>query len=138
VSRSWIIDKSAFARLANSPDLPEWINRISRGLVFVHPLTLLEIGFSARSGEDWRKLMTRVPISDLIEVEVTQVSLNRAQQLQGMLAERGYHRAASPIDLAIAATAELSSMTILHVDKDFELIAEITGQPLERLRYSGE
>lgn len=29
--------------------------------------------------------------------------------------------------------AELNSLVVLHVDKDFELIAEITGQPAERL-----
>ncbi len=36
-------------------------------------------------------------------------------------------------DLLIAATAELAQLTILHADRDFELIAEITGQPHERL-----
>jgi predicted nucleic acid-binding protein len=29
--------------------------------------------------------------------------------------------------------AELAQLTVLHVDKDFELIAEVTGQPVERL-----
>lgn len=33
----------------------------------------------------------------------------------------------------MAATAELAGLTVLHVDKDFELIAGITGQPTERL-----
>jgi hypothetical protein len=33
----------------------------------------------------------------------------------------------------IAATAELAGLTVLHLDKDFEIIAGITGQPLERL-----
>jgi predicted nucleic acid-binding protein len=33
----------------------------------------------------------------------------------------------------IAATAELAQLTVLHLDKDFELIAEVTGQPVERL-----
>jgi predicted nucleic acid-binding protein len=33
----------------------------------------------------------------------------------------------------IAAAAELAGLTVLHVDKDFEIIAAITGQPLERL-----
>jgi hypothetical protein len=33
----------------------------------------------------------------------------------------------------IAATAEVSGLTVLHVDKDFDLIAEVTGQPVERL-----
>jgi predicted nucleic acid-binding protein len=33
----------------------------------------------------------------------------------------------------IAATAEVLGRTVLHVDKDFELISEFTGQPVERL-----
>lgn len=33
----------------------------------------------------------------------------------------------------IAAAAELAGLTVLHLDKDFDLIAEITGQPVERL-----
>jgi hypothetical protein len=33
----------------------------------------------------------------------------------------------------VAATAELGGFTVLHHDKDFDLIAEITGQPAERL-----
>jgi hypothetical protein len=37
-------------------------------------------------------------------------------------------------DLLVAATAELAGLTVLHVDKDFELIAGVTGQALERLR----
>lgn len=37
-------------------------------------------------------------------------------------------------DLIIAAAAELAGLTVLHLDKDFELIADVTGQPLERLR----
>jgi predicted nucleic acid-binding protein len=36
-------------------------------------------------------------------------------------------------DLLLAATAELASLIVLHLDKDFELIADLTGQPLERL-----
>ena len=29
--------------------------------------------------------------------------------------------------------AELAQLIVLQVDKDFELIAEVTGQPVERL-----
>lgn len=53
-----------------------------------------------------------------------------------MLAGRGQHQAPSIPDLLIAATAELAELTVLHVDKDFELIADITGQPVERLDVS--
>jgi predicted nucleic acid-binding protein len=58
---------------------------------------------------------------------------DRAVELQSALAERGQHRAPSVPDLLIAATAEFSELTVLHVDKDFELIAEITGVNVERL-----
>ncbi len=50
-----------------------------------------------------------------------------------MLAQRGQHRAAKVPDLLIAAIAEFAGLTVLHVDKDFDLIAEVTGQPTERL-----
>jgi len=36
-------------------------------------------------------------------------------------------------DLIIAATAELAGLTVRHLAKDFDLIAEVTGQPMERL-----
>ena len=39
-------------------------------------------------------------------------------------------------DLLIAATAELADLTVLHVDQDFELIAEFTGQHMECLELS--
>lgn len=52
---------------------------------------------------------------------------------QATLAERGHYRAPSIPDLLIAATAELVRLTVLHIDKDFELIAETTAKPLQRL-----
>jgi predicted nucleic acid-binding protein len=58
---------------------------------------------------------------------------DRSVKVQSILAERGQHRAASIPDLLIGATAELADLTVLHVDKDFELIAQITSQPVERL-----
>lgn len=61
---------------------------------------------------------------------------DRAVEVQLALAERGHHRAASIPDLLIAATAELAQLAVLHLDKDFELIAEVTGQPVERLAGS--
>lgn len=54
------------------------------------------------------------------------------------LAERGHHRAPSVPDLLIAATAELAGLTVLHLGKDFDLIAETTGQPVQQLPLSTE
>ncbi len=58
---------------------------------------------------------------------------DRAVEVLTLLAGRGQHRAPSVPDLIIAATAELAGLTVLHLDKDFEIIAELTGQPTERL-----
>jgi len=58
---------------------------------------------------------------------------DRSVEVLNLLADRGQHRAPSIPELIIAATAELSGLTVLHVDKDFEIIAHITGEPLERL-----
>ncbi len=58
---------------------------------------------------------------------------DRSVEVQAVLAERGQHRAPSIPDLLIAATGELADLTVLHLDKYFELIAQITGQPVERL-----
>jgi predicted nucleic acid-binding protein len=58
---------------------------------------------------------------------------DRAVEILTLLADRGLHRAPSVPDLIIAATAELAGLTVLHLDKDFDVIAQITGQPVERL-----
>ncbi len=52
------------------------------------------------------------------------------------LADRGQRRGPSIPDLIMAAAAELAGLTVLHLDKDFEIIADITGQPVERLKLS--
>lgn len=53
---------------------------------------------------------------------------------QLLLADRGQHRAPAIPDLLVAAAAEIAGLTVLAVDKDFDLIAQITGQPVEQLR----
>lgn len=42
-----------------------------------------------------------------------------------------------PVDDVIAATAEKARLTVLAADKDFELIADVTGQPIETLPLLG-
>ncbi|MEZ5159053.1 MAG: hypothetical protein R2687_09505 [Candidatus Nanopelagicales bacterium] len=59
---------------------------------------------------------------------------DRTVQVQLALAGKSQPRAPSIPDLLIAAAAELAGLTVLHLDKDFDLIASITAQPAERLR----
>jgi predicted nucleic acid-binding protein len=97
-------------------------------------MTRLEVGFSARSGPDLRLWVKRPPLASLPLEYLTPAVEDRAVEVQALLADRGQHRAASVPDLLIAAIAELAGLIVLHIDKDFELIAEITGQTVERLR----
>ena len=133
MTTSWLIDKSALVRLGASLDIDVWANRIERGLVGVTTVTLLEVGYSACSAADLSTVLSTPPLVAMPVEYFTPSVEERAVEVQRLLAERGHHRAPSIPDLLIAAAAELNRRTILHLDKDFELIAELTGQPTERL-----
>lgn len=133
VTTTWLIDKSALIRLGRSTNAAEWATRIQRGLVGISTLTRLEVGYSARSANDLASVFTTAPLAVMPVEYLTPAIEDRAVEVQRLLAERGQHRAPSIPDLLIAATAELAGRTVLHLDKDFELIAEATGQTVERL-----
>jgi predicted nucleic acid-binding protein len=64
-------------------------------------------------------------------VPMDQPVLDRAVEVQDALAETSRHRGAEIADLLIAAAAESAGLVVLHDDHDFDLIAEVTGQPVE-------
>jgi predicted nucleic acid-binding protein len=130
---SWLIDTSAVALLARSPDAATWAERIERGLVRISTVTRLEIGYSARSGPELRAATQRPPLASMPVEYLTPAIEDRAIEVQLRLADLGHHRAPSVADLIVAATAELAGLTVVHLDKDFEMIAEVTAQPIERL-----
>lgn len=128
---SWLIDKSALTRISTASD--DWVSRIQRGLVRISTVTMLEIGFSTRNGAAHRITLGEPPVSSMRVEHLTPAIEARAVEIQMLLADRGQHRAPSIPDLLIAATAEIARLTVLHIDKDFDLIAAITGQSIERL-----
>jgi predicted nucleic acid-binding protein len=131
---SWLIDKSALVRLGTSPDAETWADRIGQGLVHITTVTLLEVGYSARTARDLRSASSEPPLS-LMPIEyLTPAMEQRAVEVQASLADLGQHRAPGIADLLIAAAAERAGHTVLHLDKDFDVIAGITRQMTERLR----
>jgi hypothetical protein len=101
--------------------------------VRIATVTRLEVGYSARSGPELRAGLRQPPMSSMPAEYLTPVIEDRAVEVLALLADRGQHRAPSIPDMIIAATAELAGLTILHLDKDFEVIAAVTGQAIERL-----
>lgn len=130
----WLIDKSALVRLGDSPDAEDWANRIERGRVRITTMTRLEVGYSARNAAHAHTVFSSPPLAAMPVEYLTPSIEDRALEVQQLLTVRGQHRAPSIPDLLIAATAELVGLTVLHCDKDFDLMGEITGQHCERLR----
>ena len=63
------------------------------------------------------------------ELPVTPAVTNRARAVQRDLAKSGHHRGPGVADLLIAATAEVYGAILVHYEHDFDVIAELTGQP---------
>lgn len=59
----------------------------------------------------------------------------RALEVHRQLAAQGpgHQRAVRLVDLLVAAGAERAGLTIVHVDRDYERIAGLTGQPVRWL-----
>lgn len=70
-------------------------------------------------------------------VAMDQSVLNRAVATQDALAAQSQQRGAKIADLLIAAAAEASGLVVLHYDHDFDLIANVTGQPTEWIIPAG-
>ncbi|MGA2306737.1 MAG: PIN domain-containing protein [Acidimicrobiales bacterium] len=85
----------------------------------------LEVGYSARTAEEWDELVGALGVFD--SVETTAAHVRRALQVQRLLAERSQLGRKIP-DLLIAAAAEELDIAVLHYDSDFDLIAAVTGQ----------
>lgn len=89
----------------------------------------LEVLFSARNREDYETIRRRRALT-YHSVPITEKVLQRALAVQAELARTGHHRVPIP-DLIIAATAEAAGLILLHYDRDFDLIAEVTDQRTE-------
>ena len=132
----YLADTSALTRLLPSSRELGWADNIDAGLVGVCPVTELEMLFTARSKAD-RELILGTLNDAYPWVPMPDDVFRRATQVQVMLTELGQHRSAGPIDLLVAATAELTGLTLLHYDRDFEVLAKATGQPVSWVAFPG-
>ena len=130
---TWLIDKSAYVRLGESPDRDMWAERMSRGVVLMSSITMMEIVYSFRSASQGKAELDEPPLRAL-PVEYLGIKAEvRAAEIQRALLDASQHRGVSIPDLLIAASAEVAGHTVLHVDSDFDIIARYSGQRTERL-----
>lgn len=125
---SFLADKSALARGQRSPEVREVLEALlRRNEVATCGIVELELLYSASSPGNY--LATAEALGGMPRVAVEEVAVRRALEVQAMLAERSQHRGVPLPDLLIAACAERAGLAVLHYDRDFERIAELTGQP---------
>jgi predicted nucleic acid-binding protein len=130
----WILDKSAAAR-SSDPQVGEELAALA-GLLFLCPVGELEQLYSARSARDYDALKDDLHTNFEI-VSTPEDILARALRLQQDLVHHHgmWHRTPIP-DLLIAETALHHGMGVVHLDGDFDRIAEIRPLVVRRLRPS--
>ena len=124
----YLVDKSALARSHLDAVARRLAPLYPASRVVTCPIIDLELLFSVRNGAEHDLL--RQELQAMRSFPVDETITARSIEVQGLLAETGRHRL--PVtDLLIAAVAEINDLTLLHYDKDFDTITEVTGQRTE-------
>lgn len=129
--RGWLLDKSAAAR-SGDERVGAQLAELA-GALFLCPVGELEQLYSARSAQDYDAL--EADLRDTFEIVATPPDLfERAHDLQRDLAHHHgmWHRTPIP-DLLIACTALHHGLGVVHVDRDFERIAQVRPLAVRRL-----
>jgi len=129
--RGWLLDKSAAAR-SGDERVGAQLAELA-GSLFLCPVGELEQLYSARSAQDYDAL--EADLCDTFEIIATPPDLfERAHDLQRDLAHHHgmWHRTPIP-DLLIACTALHHGLGVVHVDHDFERIAQVRPLAVRRL-----
>lgn len=127
----WLLDKSAAARTADATIQGQLAGLT--GSLFVCVMGELEQLYSARSASDYDALKQK--LHDSLEVLMPPFDIfDRALALQRDLAHHHgmWHRTAIP-DLLIAETALYHGVGVVHVDRDYDRIAELRPLTTRRL-----
>jgi hypothetical protein len=127
---SHLADTSALARLRH-PEVAAMLGPlIEAGLVATCGVIEFELGWAARSGTELDQV--RADRDNGYDwLPTLDEDWRRALRVQAALWHAAQVRAVGLPDLLIAAVAERERVTVLHYDADYELIAKITGQPVQ-------
>jgi predicted nucleic acid-binding protein len=127
-----LIDNSVWSRLLAGGMPPVHLNAVVEMLDSEEIATclpfLLEAGYSTQSAADYEQSMDRLSTLPSISIDADIEATTRKAQRD--LARVGNHRL-PPIDLMIAACAHEAGAGVLHYDRDYDVIAELTSLSFE-------
>jgi predicted nucleic acid-binding protein len=134
MSNRYLVDTSVLAR-AVQREIGDRLEHLAlHGNLWTCRMVDLELGFASRANAVPKALHAR---RLLPEAPITPAVMDRSLEVMELLAGAGQHRGAKPADLIIAAAAELSGLTVLHYDDDYDRIAAATGQQCEWITTRG-
>jgi hypothetical protein len=132
----YLADTSAAAVARTNPEVAAWLGRLMEAGLLATCVPLdLEAGFSATSPTN-HQLIFAQRRELLIELPNTPEVAARAREIQSALAAASQHRAAGSFDILVAAFALTYQATVLHHDRDYDLIASVTSLAVERVPQS--
>src|SRR3984957_2604373 len=127
---SHLADTSALARLRRPEVAAVLAPLIDAGVVATCGVIEFELGWATRSSTEFDQ--QRADRDTGYEWLATHdEDWRRALDVQAALWSSGRMRAVGFPDLLIAAVAERERVTLLHYDGDYDIIAQVTGQPAQ-------
>jgi hypothetical protein len=127
---NYLADTSALARLRHQTVAAVLGPLIEAGLVATCGVIEFELGWAARTAAEFDQL--RADRDAGYEwLAIHDEDWRRALDVQAALWRGGQIRAVGFPDLLVSAAAERERVTLLHYDRDFDLIAGITGQAMQ-------
>jgi len=131
-----LADTSAWTNRDRSAALRnDFDSRVLAGEIAMSPSVLMELLWSARSSVDFNDIVAELAV--LPRLNPDGPAWDRAVEVWRELARRGRHRQVPQNDLVVAATAELAGLAVCHYDRHFDVIAEVTGQPMRAIAPLG-
>jgi predicted nucleic acid-binding protein len=132
----YLADSSAWRRSGARAEIADrWDSLLDAHELAVCAPVQLELLHSAGSPREYEQLQTDLDALPWLSADARAESL--ALRAQARLAAASQHRGPGPIDLLIAGIAAAGGATLLHYDRHFDAIAEVTGQPMEWLAPRG-
>lgn len=127
---TYIVDQSIWSRVERNRSIDALVRQVAHDHTIVTcPPQVLEYCHPARNPNEYRERRARM--DSLFELRRHPTN-DDVLDLQQALWDNGLMRAAGTVDLLIAAYALANDATILSADRDFDAIAQATG---DRLRH---
>jgi predicted nucleic acid-binding protein len=125
----FLADTSAIARYRRTEVATRLDPLVIAGVVATCGVIDLELLASAQGRAEYSKIAAARRAS-FTWLATDDVDIRRALETQAALADQGRPGIAWP-DLVTAAVAERHGVTLLHYHAGYDVIAELTGQPVE-------